>query len=88
MPTLETFAAAAVTLFSGALLVIAVLAYRRSREQGLLFVAAAFALFVLKGLLLASSVFVGTPPLDAYAGIGGLADVVILGLLYGMTLRR
>jgi len=85
---LESAAAAAVTLFAATLLVIALLAYRRSRQGGLLFVAAAFALFVTKGVLLASSVFLGAPPLEAYAGIGALADVVILGLLYGMTLRR
>ena len=84
---LESFAAAAVTLLSVVLCVIALLAYRRRKEAGLLFLAAAFALFAVKGIVLTASVFLLTSPPSPYVTVLALADVAILLLLYVMTLR-
>ena len=88
MSLLESFAAAAVTIFAVALLAIALLAYRRGREGGLLFLAAAFALFAIKGVLLTAFTLTGEPSLGTYVAVGSLLDVAVLALMYAMTLRR
>jgi len=85
---LTTIAAALVTLLSSALLIVALLAYRRGREKGMVFLAAAFALFAVKGALLTASVLLGVPALADAATLLALLDVGVLALLYAVTLRR
>jgi predicted membrane protein len=54
---IENILLAAVSVFSLALTLIAVLAFRRTRDQHLIFLAAAFGVFFLKGLLLTIFLF-------------------------------
>ena len=79
---------AAVSVFAFALTVIAVLAFRRTRDVHLVFLAAAFGVFFLKGLILTTFLFGGTIGLGQFFVIAGSLDLAILALFYGFTLRR
>lgn len=79
---------AAVAVVAFALTAIAVLAWRRSRDTHLLFLAAAFAVFFGKGLLLTIALFDGWTDLGELIVLSGAFDLVILALFYGFTLRR
>ncbi len=79
---------AAVTVVAFALTAIAVLAWRRARDAHMLFLAAAFAVFFGKGLLLTLALFIGWEDLGQLIVFSGILDLVILALFYGFTLRR
>ena len=70
------------------LTVIAVLALRRARDAQLAFLAAAFAVFFLKALLLTISLFALSLTSGQVFLLSGSLDLVILALFYGFTLRR
>ncbi len=79
---------AAVSVFALSLTVIAVYAYRRTRDVHLVFLAGAFGVFFAKGLLLTIALFSNAPDLVGLFILSGSLDLVILALFYGFTLRR
>jgi hypothetical protein len=85
---IENIVLAAVTVFALALTVIALLAVRRTRDAHLAFLAAAFAVFFVKGLALTVLLFLGPLVLGQLFLLSGTLDLVILALFYGFTLRR
>ena len=88
MVAVENVVLAAVSVFALALTVIAILAWRRSRDARLLFLGAAFSLFFAKSLLLTVALFVGDSDLVTLFLVSAVFDLVILALFYGFTLRR
>ena len=54
----------------------------------LIFLAAAFAVFFTKGLVLTISLFTSPLTLGQFFLLSGGLDLVILALFYGFTLRR
>ncbi|HYU06595.1 MAG TPA: hypothetical protein VEM77_05400 [Thermoplasmata archaeon] len=88
MVAIENVFLAAVSVFALALTVISVLAFRRSRDAHLVFLAAAFGVFFVKGLVLTIALFVQPLSLGQFFLLSGALDLVILGLFYGFTLRR
>lgn len=85
---IENILLAAVSVFALALTVIAVLAIRRTRDLHVVFLAAAFAVFFVKGLILTILLFTGSVALGQFFLLSGSLDLVILALFYGFTLRR
>jgi hypothetical protein len=85
---IENVLLAAVSVFALALTGIAVVAFRRSGDSHLVFLAAAFGVFSLKGLLLTIFLFTNAIDLAGIFVLSGFLDLVILGLFYGFTLRR
>ena len=85
---IENILLAAVSVFALALTVIAVLAIRRTRDLHVVFLAAAFAVFFVKGLILTILLFTGSVALGQFFVLSGSLDLVILALFYGFTLRR
>jgi Ni/Fe-hydrogenase subunit HybB-like protein len=72
--------AAVVTIFAIALTIVAAVAYSRVRNKRVLFVAAAFALFAIKGIALTLSL-INEEISDSYILISVLMDTVIIILL-------
>ena len=88
MVAIENVILAAVSVFAFALTVIAVVAWRRTRDGHFLFLTAAFAVFFVKGLFLSTALFLGWTDLAQLIVISGAFDLLILALFYGFTLRR
>ncbi len=91
MVAIENVVLAAVSVFALALTVISVFAFRRTRDAHLLFLAAAFGVFFVKGIVLTIALFSAPLTVEQYGRIfvlSGALDLVILGLFYGFTLRR
>ncbi len=88
MVAIENVLLAAVSVFALALTVIAVTAVRRTRDVQLGFLASAFAVFFVKGLVLTILLFTGSIDLRPLFLVSGSLDLVILALFYGFTLRR
>lgn len=88
MVAIENVLLAAVSVFALALTVIGVIAVRRTRDVHLAFLAAAFAVFFVKGLVLTILLFMGSIDLRPLFLVSGSFDIVILALFYGFTLRR
>lgn len=70
------------------LTLIAVFAWRRTRDAHVVFLGVAFAVFFLKGLVLTAALFVAQIALPTLIVVWGAFDLVILALFYGFTLRR
>ena len=85
---IENIILAAVSVFALALTAIAILALRRTRDLNVVFLAGAFAVFFVKGLVLTVLLFLGSLALDRLFILSGSLDLVILALFYGFTLRR
>ena len=85
---IENVLLAAVTVFALALTGIAIAAFRRTRDTHLIFLAAAFAVFFLKSLLLTVFLFLNLIGLAGFFLLSGFLDLAILALFYGFTLRR
>jgi len=85
---IENFLVAAMTVFALALTVIALLAWKRTRDFRLLFLGASFALFSTKGVVLTLVLFLTPMPLPTLVVIWGAFDLAILASFYGFTLRR
>jgi hypothetical protein len=85
---IENVLLAAVSVFALALTGIAIVAFRRTRDAHLIFLASAFAVFFLKSLLLTIFLFMSSIGLAEFFLLSGFLDLVILGLFYGFTLRR
>lgn len=88
MLAIENIILAAVSVFALALTAIAILAFRRTRDGHVVFLAAAFGVFFVKGLLLTIALFTETLGLNQLFIVSGSLDLVILALFYGFTLRR
>lgn len=88
MLAFENIILAAVSVFAFALTLIAVLAFRRTHDIPILFLAGAFGVFFAKGLLLTLALFTQTFTLSQLFIMSGALDLVILALFYGFTLRR
>lgn len=88
MVAVENIILAAVTVFSLALTVISLMAWRRSRDPHLLFLVGAFLVFAAKGLFLSTTIFLGWTDLAQLIVLSGFLDMAILALFYGFTLRR
>lgn len=85
---IENILLAAVSVFALALTGLAVAAFRRTRDRHLIFLAAAFAVFFLKSLLLTVLLFLNAVGLAGFFLLSGFLDLAILALFYGFTLRR
>lgn len=85
---IENVLVAAVSVFALALSVIAVLAFRRTRDFHIVLLASAFGLFFVKGLLLTLALFAGSIGLTDLFILSSSFDLAILALFYGFTLRR
>jgi hypothetical protein len=79
---------AAVTVVAFALCAISLLAWRRARDTHLILLAAAFAIFFVKGLFLTIALFIGWEDLASLLVLSSVFDLIILALFYGFTLRR
>lgn len=79
---------AAVTVVAFALGMISLLAWRRARDVHLLLLAAAFAIFFVKGLFLTVALFADWTDLGGLLVLSSIFDLAILVLFYGFTLRR
>lgn len=79
---------AAVTVVAFALGMISLLAWRRARDVHLLLLAAAFAIFFVKGLFLTVALFADWTDLGGILVLSSIFDLAILVLFYGFTLRR
>ncbi len=88
MVAYENIVLAAVSVFALALTAIAVLAWRRTKDAHLLFLAGAFVLFFFKGILLTLALFEGWSDLAQLIVVTGVFDLGILGSFYAFTLRR
>jgi len=88
MLAIENILLAAVSVFALALTSIAVLAFRRTRDGHIVYLAAAFGVFFVKGLLLTIALFTETVGLAQLLIVSGSLDLLILALFYGFTLRR
>ena len=84
----ENLIAAGVSVFVAALATIGGLAYRRTRDRGLLGLTAAFALFLAKGVVLSVALFTQSLNLFTLFVVSGGFDFAILALFYAATLRR
>lgn len=87
---LEEFLTAWVAALSFALLIIALVSYKRSNSKKILFVGLAFGCFFLKGIYLSYMLFFG-PAASADSAAAGvtasLFDTAILFVLYYATMR-
>ena len=88
MVALENVLLATVSVLALVLTGIAVLAWRRTRDAPLLFLAAAFGVFFVKGLVLTAALFEGDSDLVTLFLVSGAFDLTILAIFYGFTLRR
>jgi hypothetical protein len=79
---------AAVTIFSLDLLVVSLLSYGRYRNNKLLFTSVVFFLFFIKGLYLSVNVYYETITDRTFIFVLGVADLLILILLYVTSLKR
>ncbi len=86
MALLENLVAGWLTVFSFGLAVVAVLAYRRSRNPKLLGIAIAFTLFFAKGVVVTVALFT-TARLDAVWVPMAALDTVALLAFYGSALK-
>ncbi len=79
---------AAVTVVAFALCTISLLAWRRARDAHLVLLAAAFAIFFVKGLFLTVALFTSWTDLAGLLVLSSVFDLIVLALFYGFTLRR
>jgi hypothetical protein len=79
--------AAWILIFSVALTVVAAVAYSRMRNQRVLMVTLAFALFAVKGAVLTLSLFVEDVS-DMYLAVAVVMDTIIIVLLALTVLKK
>lgn len=87
MALLENAVAGWLTVFAALLTAVSLLAYRRSANPKLLGVAAAFALFFVKGLIVTIALFTAVT-LDSLWVPMGVMDSVILLVFYLAAVKR
>lgn len=85
---IENVIVAALMVLAFTLMVIAVLAWRRTRDAHVVFLSVAFAVFFAKGLILTAALFLTQIALNTLVVVWGAFDLLILALFYGFTLRR
>jgi hypothetical protein len=83
----ENIIRAFVTVFALALLIIALLSYRRAKNPKLLIIGSAFALFFIKGVLLSYGLFFKEIE-ELITPFSSLFDLAILLVLFSATLKR
>jgi hypothetical protein len=83
----ENIIRAFVTVFALTLLIISLLAYRRSKNTKLLIIGSAFVLFFVKGILLSFGLFFKDIE-ETVAPFGSLFDIGVLIVLFLSTLKR
>lgn len=88
MVAVENVIVAAVMVLSFTLSVIALLAWRRTRDARVVFLGLAFGIFFVKALVLTAALFLAEIALPTLIVIWGTFDLAILALFYGFTLRR
>ncbi len=79
--------AAWILIFSVALTVVAAIAYSRIRNQRVLMVTLAFALFAVKGMVLTLSLFIEDVS-DMYLAVAVVMDTIIIVLLALTVLKK
>jgi hypothetical protein len=85
---IESIIYAFVVVYSLTLAAVAFIAFRRSESVKILFVAIAFALFVVKGLMFSIELFAVVLSHEVLWTASGLLDVGILGMIFLATIRR
>ena len=81
------FINACITIFSLAILLLSFVSYKKYKNTKLLFITAAFFVFLMKGLLLSLSIFVSELEGIHTSPYFGLFDVFILALLFISTIK-
>ncbi|MDG6224714.1 MAG: hypothetical protein QCI82_04290 [Candidatus Thermoplasmatota archaeon] len=84
---IENLLFSAYTALSFVLLLVAILAYRRSRSSKVLILTGAFLLFFVKGALLTLVLFLDLMGMLELLLAGTAIDTIALMLLYASTLR-
>jgi len=87
MVDVENLVFASFTAMSLALLVISVLAYRRSQNRKMLVLAGVFFVFLGKGILVTAALLADLMGMYELLLIGSGLDTLALLLLYGTTMR-
>ncbi len=85
---IENIIYAFIVVFSLSLLTVAFLAFRRSRNVKIALVAAAFILFLAKGILFSVQLFTDAISQESLWIGSGLLDIGILATIFLATLRR
>lgn len=77
-----------ITVFAIALTVLAVLAYKKSKKNNMLFLSVFFLLFMIKGLMISIDLFYDYTAIYWMFILGGILDAFALLLLYITTLKE
>lgn len=85
---IENVIVASVMVLALTLTLIALLAWRRTRDRNIVFLGIAFAAFFVKGLILSIALFLTDIAPPTLMILWGSFDLAILALFYGFTLRR
>jgi hypothetical protein len=85
---IENVVYAFIVVFSLTLAVIAVKAFRESGNSKMMLIAAAFGLFLMKGILLSVQLFTNVLNLTNLWVFSGLLDIGILCAIFLATLKR
>ena len=78
----------AVAILGLILLSIALAAWRRSRHRRMLYLAAAFAVLALKGIITAAGLWFNSIPHQQMEVIGSLFDLALVGFLLAPLIHR
>ena len=81
-----------VAIFAFALLIIAVISYKRTKNKKILYIAAGFALFFVKGVLMSAALYTGHMDVSSsfviFLDILIVIDLLILVLLYFAMFKK
>jgi len=77
-----------VTIFSLGLIAVSFASFRKYKNPKLLFVNLVFFVFLVKGILLSLSLFIGDIAVITTMPFSGLFDLIILIFLFIATLKR
>ena len=81
-----------ITLFAAALLVIAVISYRRTGNPKIMYIAAGFGLFFMKALIMSIALYTGhmdvSPKFVVFLDLLIIIDLLILVILYYAMFKK
>jgi len=86
MEFISIILSASITVFSLGLFIISLVSYLKYKNKKLLFVSAAFFIFLLKGIVMSSNAFVEEFSMSMI--LFGVLDLVVLIALFVATLKR
>ncbi|UCH89803.1 MAG: hypothetical protein JSV49_03920 [Thermoplasmata archaeon] len=81
-----------IAIFAGALLAIAIISYRRTKNPKILYIAGGFALFFSKGIIMSIALYTGHMDVSSsfviFLDLLIIIDLIILLLLYFAMFRK